>query len=199
MTTPLKRRNCLHCKELFLPNYRSRQRQRFCSHLDCQKARKRTSQTAWLEKSANQNYFRDAENAARVRQWQKEHPGYWKNRPRRQSRTLQDACPEQPLVNQELNPSSPARTLQDLCSMPIPLFIGLISMWSGSTLQDDIAVTARQLVTKGHDILGMMPGMNPERSLHEKTCSLSGAAPENSSSVQLDRSPAGPAKLLHPL
>lgn len=183
MKTPLKRCKCLHCKELFLPNYRSRQRQRCCSHLDCQKARKRASQTAWLEKPANQNYFRDAENAARVRQWQKEHPGYWKNRARSQSRTLQDACPEQPLVNQELAQSSPARTLQDLCSMPIPLFIGLISMWSGSTLQDDIAVTARRLVTKGHDILGMMPGMNPERSLHEKACSLSGAAPENSSSV----------------
>ncbi len=31
-------------------------------------------------------------------------------------------------------------------------------MWSGSTLQDDIALTARQLIAKGHDILGMVPG-----------------------------------------
>lgn len=42
--------------------------------------------------------------------------------------------------------------------MQTPLFVGLISMLAGSTLQDDIAVTARQLVAKGHDILGMVPG-----------------------------------------
>jgi len=112
---------------------------------------------AWLAKPENQNYFRDAENADRARQWQKKHPDYWKNSARRQRRTLQDACSQQPVANKELTPGSAARTLQDLCSLPTPLFIGLISMWSGSTLQDDIAVTARQLVTKGQDILGMVP------------------------------------------
>ena len=190
---------CLNCNELFVPNYRSKGRQRLCSKAGCQKARKRASQQAWLAKPANQNYFRDAENAARVRLWQKEHPDYWKNSARHRRRTLQDACPEQPLANRALTPESPARTLQDLCSLPIPLFIGLISMWTGSTLQDDIVATARQVVAKGHDILGMVPGMKIERSDDEKTCSLSGAAPENSSSVQLGRSPARPRKLLHPV
>jgi len=190
---------CLHCNELFLPNYRSRARQRFCSKADCQKARKRASQQAWLAKPENQNYFRDADHATRVRQWQKEHPGYWKNSARSQRRTLQDACPKQPVAPQGLTPASAARTLQDLCSLPTPLFIGLISMWSGSTLQDDIALTARQLVAKGHDILGVVPGMKLERSFDEKTGSLSGAAPKSPSPVQLDRSPAGPGKLLHPL
>jgi hypothetical protein len=146
---------CLCCNELFVPNYRSKGRQRFCAQTDCQKARKRASQKAWLAKPANQNYFRDAENAARVRHWQKEHPDYWKNSARRQRRTLQDACPQQPLANTELLPPSPARTLQDLCSLPIPLFIGLISMWTGSTLQDDIVTTARKVIAKGHDILGI--------------------------------------------
>jgi len=199
MKSPHHQCKCFHCNELFVPNYRSKERQRFCSKADCQKARKQASQKAWLAKPENQNYFRDAQNAARVRQWQKEHPGYWKNSARRQRRTLQDACPQQTLANKELPPSSQARTLQDLCSLPIPLFIGLISMWTGSTLQDDIVTTARQVVAKGHDILGMVPGMKLERSFDEKTCSLSGAAPEGSSSVQLDRSPAGPGKLLHPL
>jgi hypothetical protein len=186
MKRPNNQCKCLNCNELFLPNYRSGKRQRFCSKADCQKARKEASQRTWLAKAENQNYFRDAENAARVRQWQKEHPDYWKKSARRQRRTLQDACSQQPIANKELTPPSPARTLQDLCSMPVPLFIGLISMWTGSTLQDDIVTTARQVVAKGHDILGMVPGMKLERSFDEKTCSLSGAPPESSSPVQLD-------------
>jgi len=199
MKSPKNQRKCLNCNELFIANYRSKERQRFCFKADCQKVRKRASQKAWLAKPENQNYFRDAENAARVRQWQKAHPDYWKNSARTQRRTLQDACPQQTLANTGVRPSSSARTLQDLCALPVPLFIGLISMWTGSTLQDDIVTTARQVVAKGHDILGMVPGMKLERSFDEKTCSLSGAAAEGSSSVQLDRSPAGPGKLLHPL
>ena len=52
--------------------------------------------------------------------------------------------------------------------MQVPLFVGLISMLVGSTLPDDIASSTRRLVIKGHDILGMVPGMNLERLLHEK-------------------------------
>ena len=36
-------------------------------------------QRAWLAKPENRNYFRDTGNAERVRNWQKVHPGYWKN------------------------------------------------------------------------------------------------------------------------
>src|SRR6266545_7037773 len=72
-------------------------------------------------------------------------------------------------------------------------------MLVGSTLQDDIALTTRQLVAKGHDILGMVPGMNFERSAHGKTCPQSAAAPQGPSPVQLDRSPAGAGKLLRPV
>jgi hypothetical protein len=41
-------------------------------------------------------------------------------------------------------------------------------MLVGCTLPDDIASSTRRLVIKGHDILGMVPGMNLERLLHEK-------------------------------
>lgn len=198
MKSQKRRCNCLHCKERFLPNYRSGGRQRFCSKPECQKARKRVSQRAWLQKPGNENYFRDTENAARVRKWQKAHPGYWRSRARARHRTLQDVCPEEVAANQEVEQSSPIRTLQDLCSMQAPLMVGLIAMWSGSTLQDDIATTTRRLVAKGHDILGMMPGVDL-KSLHEKTCSLSGTAPESSAPVQLDRSPAGAGELLRPV
>jgi hypothetical protein len=190
------RRKCLNCNELFLPDYRSGQRQCYCLKPDCRKARTRESQRVWLAKPENQNYFRDEKNAERVRNWQKEHPGYWKNTARYRRRTLQDGCSEQPPAAQAVVETTPSRTLQDLCSMQVPLLVGLISMFLGSTLPDDIATSARRLLIKGHDILGMVPGMNFERLLNEKMCPQSGATPESPASVQLDRSPAGAGKLL---
>ena len=199
MKPPQSRRKCLHCKELFLPDYRGGQRQCYCLKPDCRKARKRALMRAWLAKPENQNYFRDDVNAQRARDWQKEHPGYWKNTARYRRRTLQDGCQEQVVAAEEVTPSAPACTLQDLCSMQVPLFVGLISMFVGSTLPDDIATSTRRLVSKGHDILGMVPGMNLERLLHEKTCPQSGATPESPAPVQLDRSPAGAGKLFPPV
>lgn len=232
-------RKCLHCKELFLPDYRNAQRQWYCLKPECRQARKRASQQAWLAKPTNQDYFRDAQNAQRVRDWQKEHPGYWKHTARYQRRTLQDAFQTQVVVAQQavMEPSaltppqaspppawveplpviaaprtmpllpevvapsvalalpaaaaSPSRTLQDLCSMPIPLFVGLISMFTGSTLPDDIASSARCLLIKGHGILGMVPGLTVEKLSYEQTSPQSGATPENPAPLQLDRSPPG--------
>jgi len=247
MKPPGRRRKCLNCKELFLPNRRAAQRQRYCLKAECRKARKRALQRAWLAKPENRNYFRDAKNAERVRDWQKAHPGYWKNTARHRRRTLQDACPAKVAAGQPATAqpgvvpqpsiatplpeaaapstrppsppepalpgvvalatvsvpsaaaSSPSRTLQDLCSMPVPLLVGIISMFIGSTLPDEIATSLRRLLIKGHDILGMVPGMNVERLLHEKTCPQSAATPESPASVQLDRPPAGTGQLLRPL
>lgn len=199
MKPPTARHKCLHCKELFLPDYRSAQRQRFCLKPECRKARKRELMRAWLAKPENQNYFRDAKNAQRVRDWQQEHPGYWKNTARYRRRTLPDGCAAQSAAAQEVAPTSPSRTLQDLCQLQTPLLVGLISMFLGSTLPDDIAESTRRLLIKGHDILGVVPGINLERLLHEKTCSQSGATPESPTAVQLDRSSAGAGKLLPPL
>ena len=76
--------------------------------------------------------------------------------------------------------------------------LSVVAMLAGSTLQDDIATTTRQLVAKGCDILGMVPGVNCER-FHEKTCPQSATTPQSSSSIQLDRSPVGAGKLFHPV
>ena len=169
MKPPRCRRKCLNCKELFLPDYRSGQRQRYCPKAGCRKASKRASQRAWLATPENQDYFRDAQNAERVRRWRKEHPDYWKNTTRHRGRTLQDGCPdqtpEQAPAAQEVTPIAPDRTLQYLCTMQTPLFVGLISMFVGSTLPEDIATSTRRLLIKGHDILGMVPGIKLERLL----------------------------------
>jgi hypothetical protein len=79
MKSPQPRRKCLYCKELFLSDYQGGQRQCYCLKPDCRKARKRVFMRAWLAKPENQDYFRDDQNAQRARDWQKDHPGYWKN------------------------------------------------------------------------------------------------------------------------
>jgi len=70
-----------------------------------------------MAKPENQNYFRDAKDAERVRDRQKEHPDHWKHTARYQRRTLQDDCSEQAPAAEGVAPTSPSRTLQDLCSM----------------------------------------------------------------------------------
>src|SRR5512139_557443 len=137
MKTPKRRCKCLHCMEHFLPDYRNGSRQRFCSKPECRKASRRQSQKAWLDKPGNQDYFRNPDNAARVRQWQKEHPGYWKDTTRYRSRTLQENCSEQAAAPQEVQSDSPSRTLQDLCSVQAPLLVGLISLLADRTLPED--------------------------------------------------------------
>jgi hypothetical protein len=95
-----------------------------------------------------------------VQQWRQANPGYWK-RPRPTSEPPQPTDPQ--LVNPEQSsrnaPSSHLRTLQDFCLTQEPVFVGLISMVTGSTLQEDIAQTARNLLLRGQNILGLkIPG-----------------------------------------
>jgi len=48
-------------------------------------------------------------------------------------------------------------TLQDVCLAKSPLFIGLISTFIGSTLQEDIASTLERMIIRGHTTLGTAP------------------------------------------
>jgi hypothetical protein len=105
----------------------------------------------------------------RVQLWRKDHPGYWKkNKPSSQA--------THPIECQSSNPDQSSRnalralpgTLQEDCLTQHPAFIGLISMVTGSTLQDDIDRTARQLLAKGRDILGLVnpPGRSRQPSFN---------------------------------
>jgi hypothetical protein len=142
---------------LFVPDYRNRGRQQYCSTPDCQQASKRARQERWLSKPENRDHFRGAENVQRVQEWRKAHPGYWKRSRRQPVRTLQDACLLQPASRQELAPVALPevcpRTLQDVCQMQAPLMVGLISKFTDCTLQDDIVLFVRRLIAKGQDIL----------------------------------------------
>ena len=104
MKPETRRYKCLHCKKLFVPDYRNRERQGYCATPECRKAGKRARQQRWLSKPENSDYFRDAQNVERVQDWRKEHPGYWKRHPRKTAGTLQDACSAQPIAVKEVAP-----------------------------------------------------------------------------------------------
>jgi len=75
---------CLNCQQFFIPHPRSKGRQRFCSHQDCQCASKRHSQQQWLSKPENRDYFKGPEHVRRVQQWRRQHPCYSRKQKRRQ-------------------------------------------------------------------------------------------------------------------
>jgi hypothetical protein len=148
---------CLHCKKIFVPDYRNRGRQKYCSSEECQAASKQASQQQWLSKPGNHDYFRGPENVQRVQEWRAEHPGYWKRRPRKPRGTLQETCSAQVAVNEELAEKQAPQVfrpaLQDLCDVKTPLLVGLIAQFTDTALQEDIVTFTRRLIARGQDIL----------------------------------------------
>ena len=122
-----KRRKCRCCSEFFLLDYRDQDRQRYCGKPACRHASKVASQRRWFRKPANRDYFRDPENAKKVREWRQAHPGYWRKKTLVSEGT--QAVPAQQVdpVQSSCNvPHSSLGTLQDLCLPQNPGFIGLL-------------------------------------------------------------------------
>ena len=183
---------CLHCQKLFVPDYRNRGRQKYCSSPACQVLRQQTNQQRWLDRPENRDYFRGADNVKRVQQWRAEHPGYWKRPTRKPRRALQEACSEQANVTEELAAQSPPQAsspaLQELCTVQTPLLVGLIAQFTDAALQEDIVVYTRGLIARGQDILDQ-----PSRRLRKgnivynaKENPASGPAAAGAGAVQLD-------------
>jgi len=156
MSLRSKRRKCHGCNDFFFPDYRNEHHQHYCGKPACRQASKLASQRRWLRKPDNRDYFRDPENARRVREWRQAHPGYWKRKTSR-SDSIQVAEPQRvnPVQSSCNVPGSPLGTLQDFCLAKEPGFIGLLSMITGRTLQEDIAPIARRVVEQGQQILGL--------------------------------------------
>ena len=155
MSRPPTRRKCLYCNRFFFPDRRTANRQRFCSEPACRKAGKAASQQRWLSKNGNGDYFRGPDQVARVRQWRQRHPGYWKPK-KRMSESIQpvDIQLAKPVQSSCNAPPDVPGALQDHCLAQDPAFVGLVSMITGSALQEDIAATTRQLLIRGRNILG---------------------------------------------
>ena len=162
------RRKCRCCKVFFRPDYRNALRQHYCRAPACRQASKLASQRRWAHQFCNRSHFRGANEVRRVQEWRRQHPGYWK---KQKPRSDQSQAPDpQPVNPQQVSRNVPSRdlcTLQDFCLSQDPVFVGLISLVTGSTLQEDIAATARNLLLRGENILGLKtPGPTPPT--HEK-------------------------------
>jgi hypothetical protein len=66
---------------------------------------------------------------------------------------LQDLCTTQVAQDEEVKRIEISDALQDVLVMQPAVMVGLISMMTGSALQEDIAATTRVLLSKGQDIL----------------------------------------------
>lgn len=189
MTLKIK---CSHCRKLFEPDPRNRNRQRFCAKPACRKASKACSQKKWHEKPENRDYFKGPENVARVQEWRREHPGYWR-RPSSKDLALQDTLNAQPTENNIENNEKDILSnsaLQDLLTVQPAVIIGLIANFIGSALQDDIAITLQRMQQSGQDILYRQPRTKGGKSDCKDPC-INGTCEKGSLKLQLDRSPAG--------
>lgn len=155
MSRKQTRRKCRCCTKFFVPDPRNQTRQHYCSQPACRQASKAASQRRWLSQAGNGDYFRGADQVRRVQLWRKSHPGYWRRKhPSSQGTQSLESQPPN-LAQGSCNVPRPLpSTLQDFCLAQDPAFVGLISMVTGSTLQEDIAATARQLLLRGRNILG---------------------------------------------
>ena len=153
----IRRRKCKCCKELYLPDAHNHHHQHYCSKPECRKASKKASQQRWASSEKGWDYFKNPYNIQRVKEWRKAHPGYWKRNVPKPKNALQDISPSQPQLNQLDTPKLTAATLQDLCSLQVPLLIGLIANLTGNALQDNIAQTSKKFIDLGQDILGINP------------------------------------------
>ena len=169
---------CRHCGDIFQPDARNRARQRYCAKAPCRKARKAGSQRRWLKQAENADYFRGADNAARVRAWQAAHPGYWKKRRRKGGVVLQDRSNPQLALDQPGMGQDEAPVLQDVFASQSPVVIGLIAHLAGSVLQDDIAQMTRQLHSRGRAVLGTdVPRSTYGKTHHHNRSGAARAAP----------------------
>lgn len=178
------RRKCLCCKEFYRPDQRNLRHQRYCSKPACRKESKAQSQFRWLQRPENQNYFRGPENSRRVKEWRKRNPGYWRKKKTFVQVRLQEVCQEQVAPNEGVSSENTSDALQEVFLMQPAVVVGLISMMTGNSLQEDIVATARVLIRKGQDILESNPGSETTRFYDEnQTSSLSATGAASAASV----------------
>ncbi len=142
---------CLNCNELFPPDPRNINKQKYCRKPECRKVSKAVGQKKWLAKLENQGYFSGPDNVERVQKWREKNPGY--SRRKKPSIALQDHSPSQQTENKEDIPKQSSYALQDHLKSQPAVIIGLISSFIGSTLQDDIARTLLRMEQFGQEVL----------------------------------------------
>jgi hypothetical protein len=187
----IKRKKCCNCNKLFRPDPRNATRQKYCPKPQCRQASKAASQQRWLQKPENQDHFCGAENVLRVQQWREANPGYWRRKRKIKPDALQDRLISQPTENNDDNVQFAHDALQDFLIAQPPVLLGLIANFTGTALQDSIAMTFQRLQKLGLDIVN-----NSTRSkgghYGSQDSNRSRTYPKSPQPLQLDRSPPDP-------
>ena len=192
----MKRRRtkkCHHCSETFEPSPQNADKQCYCNASACKKASKRKANELWRAK--NPNYDKGSEAIARVQVWRASHPGYWRQKTGPlEASTLQDNPILQVVDNEKDKVILEHFALQDNPISQSTVLLGLISSLTGSTLQDDIAMTCRKYHKEGRRILDARSGIfaaTHHTESYAKTSSRFKTPSPGAHSVQLGRSPPG--------
>lgn len=184
-----RNRQCRCCKDIFTPDYRNAMKQEYCGKPECRKASRGASQKRWLKK--NPNYFKGSIHVERVQTWRQANPG--RSRRKTSESLLQDDCGQIAKSKQDVIPHLPPElqastpVLQDFCLAQHPVFIGLISHFTGCVLQDEIDEVTRRLEQLGQDVICSNPGGRYELQFPH----LPRPNPNHSRTVQLGGPPSG--------
>jgi len=191
MRRPRTQRQCKHCRTFFAPDPRNVKRQRYCAQPACRQASKAASQRRWLQQPGNRDDFTGPTQVERVRQWRQAHPGYWRRQGTRPPHALQEDLTPQALQTQALKGALAPYALQDAFFTQPAVVVGLIAHFTGLTLQEDIATTARRLQQLGRDIL-CGPPHHPGGIQDAQTPHFVSQTPTRPPPVQLGGSTLGP-------
>ena len=177
-----------------MPDSRHFRDQKYCSAPACRKASKKASHQRWLESDKGAEYRDPEEIKRRVREWRAVHPGYWKRKGLVNSDALQETKSPEPVDVKDVIASLAFPALQDLTDTQRVLYVGLIALLTGNTLQETIESDCHRIVLLGQDILDNVSGINPkgDRENDRKTDSVFEEDPENTPTVQLAGSSSGP-------
>lgn len=190
-----RRRKCICCGELYMPDCRHFRDQKFCSKPECRVESKRRSQRRWLRSAKGAEYRDPEENKRRVREWREAHPGYSRLTAGRKSRALQEMNNPQVVDKKQVTHSLIAEALKDSSFAEPAMAVGLIAVLTGSASQEMIAPVVQRSLFLGREILGMDPDLKTKggiRNETRKTTLVCGAATACAGELQLDRSPPGP-------
>jgi hypothetical protein len=166
----IKKIKCRNCSKLFIPDYRNRERQKYCNKPECKKASKAASQKKWLSKPENKDYFRGPEHVQRVQDWREAKSGYSKRNRSKSEKTLQDSLTPQYAENKRNNNHFTKFALQDSLNVQPAVIIGLIAQITGSTLQENIAETLLRMQQLGQDVLSCKPYNKGGKNYDFKVC-----------------------------
>ena len=71
-----RQKRCKHCRELFQPNARTKDKQQYCSNPECQTVRQRQNEKDWRDKNPDCLAYQQEQS----RQWYRGHPDYSQKR-----------------------------------------------------------------------------------------------------------------------